>query len=46
MTITLIVALVGLALYLITDAVGKYAAVGELGRLSFFAGLLAYLLVK
>lgn len=44
MTLSLIICLIGAAIYLITDAVGKYGAVGELGKLAFFAGLLAYLM--
>jgi hypothetical protein len=44
MTVALIVAIIGAIVYLICDAIGKYAAVGELGKIAFLCGLLAYLI--
>lgn len=44
MNIALIICIAGAIIYLICDAIGKYGAVGELGKLAFFAGLLAFLL--
>lgn len=41
--LALIVTVVGAVVYLITDAINRYVAVGELGRLAFLAGLIAYL---
>lgn len=43
-SIALIVAIVGGAIYLICSWVGKAPEIAELGRISFFAGLLALLL--
>lgn len=44
MSILLIIAVVSAALYLILDAIQKYAAVQELARLCFAVSLLAYLI--
>lgn len=46
MTIALIVCIIGAIIYLLCTAIGKYPEVGELGRLAFFAGLLAFLMGK
>lgn len=40
----LIVAIIGAVIYLLCDAVGKYGAVGELGKIAFLCGLLVFLL--
>jgi hypothetical protein len=42
--LALIIAILGAIIYLLTDAVGKYSAVGELGKIAFLCGLLAYLI--
>lgn len=44
MSIFLILAILFAALYLICDAIQKYAAVQELARLAFVASLLAFFL--
>jgi hypothetical protein len=44
MAISLIIAIVGAILYVVCSIAGRYAEVGELGRLAFVAGLLAFLL--
>lgn len=44
MSIALIVCIIGAIVYLICDAVGKYQAVGELGKWAFAFGLLAFLI--
>lgn len=44
MSLALIICLIGLVVYLITDAVGKYQAVGEAAKLAFAVGLLAFLI--
>lgn len=41
----MIICLAGLAMYLICQVAGKYAEIAEIGRLAFFAGLLAWLLM-
>jgi len=46
MSIPLIVAIIGAVVYIVCGFSTKYAEVGELGRLAFVAGLLAYLLGK
>jgi hypothetical protein len=42
MTVSLWICAIGGILYVLSDFIGK--DIGELGRLCFFAGLLAYLL--
>jgi hypothetical protein len=44
MSIALIVCIIGGLVYLVTVIVGKYQEIGELGRLAFAVGLLAFLL--
>lgn len=44
MTLSLLICLIGLAVYLICDALEKFAAIQEIARLAFVAGLLAFLL--
>lgn len=44
MAISLIVAIIGGIVYVVCAIAGKYSEVGELGRLMFFSGLLAFLL--
>lgn len=44
MSIILIVAIVSAIIYLVCDAVQKYAAVQELARLAFAVSLLAFFL--
>lgn len=43
MSVILIIVILAGAIYLICDAIQKYAAVQELARLAFAVGLLAYL---
>ena len=43
MNILLLIAIISAAVYLILDAIQKYAAVQELVRITFFASLVAYL---
>lgn len=44
MTLPLIILIIGAVVYLACSLAGKYSEVGELGRIAFFAGLLAFLL--
>jgi hypothetical protein len=44
MAISLIIAIVGAILYVVCSIAGRYAEIGELGRLAFVAGLLSFLL--
>lgn len=44
MNLALIIAIIGAAIYLITDAIGKYQAVGALGKFAFAVGLLVWLM--
>jgi hypothetical protein len=44
MSIALIVAIIGGVIYLVCSLLAKYPEVGELGRLAFAVGLLAFLL--
>jgi hypothetical protein len=44
MTLALLICIIGGAIYLITSITDRYPEYGELGRLAFAVGLLAYLL--
>jgi hypothetical protein len=44
MAISLIFCIIGGIVYIVCSIAGRYAEVGELGRLAFVAGLLAFLL--
>jgi hypothetical protein len=44
MNIALITAVIGAIVYLICSLSGKYTEVGELGKIAFLCGLLAYLM--
>jgi hypothetical protein len=44
LTLSLIICIIGGTAYLATGMSGKYPDIGELGRLSFWVGLLAFLL--
>lgn len=44
MSVLLVIAIVSGGIYLILDAVQKYAAMQELARVAFFAAMLALLL--
>lgn len=46
MTLALMIAIIGGIIYLITEHTERGGHVGELGRLAFLCGLLAYLLGK
>lgn len=43
-TISLIIAIAGLVIYLVVRATGRDEGIAEVGRIAFAVGLLAYLL--